>query len=196
PEQEGEIVFGLSMLMTKGRTVFIADTTVNELPSAEQLADIACAAAEKARQMGHEPRVALLSFSNFGNPMREKAQRIREAAQILESRKVDFQWDGEMSADVALNKELLALYPFCRLKEPANVLVMPALHSAAISSTMLHELGDVVEIGPILHGLSLPVQIAPMGSTESEIVTQAVMAALDAIEMENRAAPHPLRKKA
>lgn len=196
PEQEGEIVFGLSMLMTKGRTVFIADTTVNELPSAEQLADIACAAAEKARQMGHEPRVALLSFSNFGNPMREKAQRIREAAKILEERKVDFQWDGEMSADVALNKELLALYPFCRLKEPANVLVMPALHSAAISSTMLHELGDVVEIGPILHGLSLPVQIAPMGSTVSEIVTQAVMAALDAIEMENRAAPHPLRKKA
>jgi malate dehydrogenase (oxaloacetate-decarboxylating)(NADP+) len=182
PPRKDEVVFGLSVLMTKGRTVFIADTTVNELPSAEQLADIAIASAEKARHMGQEPRVALLSFSNFGNPMREKAQRIRDAVKILDERKVDFVYEGEMSPDVALNKELLSLYPFSRLKEPANVLIMPALHSAAIASTMLHELGDVSEIGPILMGLEKPVQICPMGSGVSDILTQAAMAALDAIE--------------
>jgi malate dehydrogenase (oxaloacetate-decarboxylating)(NADP+) len=192
--RENELVFGLSVLMAKGRTVFIADTTVNELPTAEELADIAIASAEKARQMGQEPRVALLSFSNFGNPMREKAQRIRDAVKILDSRKVDFVYEGEMSPDVALSKEMLALYPFSRLKEPANVLVMPALHSAAIASTMLHELGDVSEIGPILMGLEKPVQIASMGSSVSEILTQAAMAAIDAIENKRQSELLPLRK--
>ncbi|MCH2546766.1 MAG: NADP-dependent malic enzyme [Alphaproteobacteria bacterium] len=182
PARNNDVVFGLSVLMAKGRTVFIADTTVNELPDAEELADIAIASAEKARQMGQEPRVALLSFSNFGNPMREKAQRIRDAVKILDERKVDFVYEGEMSPDVALSKEMLALYPFSRLKEPANVLVMPALHSAAIASTMLHELGDVSEIGPILMGLEKPVQITPMGSSVSEVITQAALAAIDAIE--------------
>jgi malate dehydrogenase (oxaloacetate-decarboxylating)(NADP+) len=194
PQKKGEVVFGLSVLMSKGRTIFIADTTVNEMPTSEQLADIAIAAADKARQMGQEPRVALLSFSNFGNPMREKAQRIRDAVKILDERQVDFQYDGEMSPDVALNKELLALYPFCRLKEPANVLVMPALHSAAISSSLLHEMSDVSEIGPILMGLEQPVQITPMGSTVSEIITQAALAAVDAIEYKKQHELRPLKQ--
>lgn len=194
PPKKGEVVFGLSVLMSKGRTMFIADTTVNEMPTSEQLADIAIAAADKARQMGQEPRVALLSFSNFGNPMREKAQRIRDAVKILDERQVDFQYDGEMSPDVALNKELLALYPFCRLKEPANVLVMPALHSAAISSSLLHEMGDISEIGPILMGLEQPVQITPMGSTVSEIITQAALAAVDAIEYKKQHELRPLKQ--
>lgn len=194
PPKKGEVVFGLSVLMSKGRTMFIADTTVNEMPTSEQLADIAIATADKARQMGQEPRVALLSFSNFGNPMREKAQRIRDAVKILDERQVDFQYDGEMSPDVALNKELLALYPFCRLKEPANVLVMPALHSAAISSSLLHEMGDISEIGPILMGLEQPVQITPMGSTVSEIITQAALAAVDAIEYKKQHELRPLKQ--
>lgn len=194
PRRNKEVVFGLSVLMAKGRTVFIADTTVNELPTSEELADIAIASAEKARQLGQEPRVALLSFSNFGNPMREKAQRIRDAVKILDERKVDFQYDGEMSPDVALNKEMLELYPFSRLKEPANVLIMPALHSAAIASTMLHELGDVAEIGPILMGMDQPVQLAPMGSTVSEILTQAAMAAIDAIENKKQTELLPVKK--
>ncbi len=181
-QKADECVFGLSMLMAKGRTVFIGDTTVQELPSSEELADIAVATAKKARQMGHDPRVAMLSFSNFGNPMREKAQRIRDAVSILDSRNVDFQYDGEMSPDIALNKDMLKIYPFCRFTEPANVLIMPALHSANIASTMLHELGDVVEIGPILMGLAKPVQIVPMGSNLTEILTQAALAAVDAIE--------------
>lgn len=192
--KKGECLFGASILMAKGRTVIIADTTVNELPSPEELADIAVTAAEKARQMGLEPRVALLSFSNFGNPMREKAQRIREAVAILDQRNVDFEYDGEMSPSVALNKQMLALYPFCRFKEPANVLVMPALHSANIASSMLHELGDVVEIGPVLTGLEKPVQIAQMGSTVSEILTLAALAAIDAIEAKKHAEPAVLKK--
>lgn len=194
--KENERLFGLSVLMAKGRTVFISDTTVHELPSAMELADIAVATARKARQMGHEPRVALLSFSNFGNPMREKAQRIRDAVTELDKRQVDFQYDGEMSPDIALSKEMLALYPFCRLKEPANVLIMPALHSAKISSTMLSELADVAEIGPVLMGLEKPAQILQMNSSVSEIMTLAAMAAIDAIEAKHKTESEKPAKKA
>ncbi|MEE8515728.1 MAG: NADP-dependent malic enzyme, partial [Alphaproteobacteria bacterium] len=152
PRADG-MVFGLTVLLARGRTVFIADTTIHEVPNAEQLADIAVLAAEKARQMGHEPRVALLSFSNFGNPARENGRRIRQAVDILDGRKLNFEYDGEMSADVALNSELRArYYPFSRLTEAANVLVMPALDPANISSKLLQELGGGTVIGPLLIG--------------------------------------------
>jgi malate dehydrogenase (oxaloacetate-decarboxylating)(NADP+) len=175
-------VFGLSIVVAKGRTVFIADTHVHELPEPEVLADIAIQTAAKARQMGHEPRVALLSFSNFGNPMREKAQRIREAMVALDRRQVDFEYDGEMSPDVALNDEIRRLYPFCRLSGPANVLIMPALHTANVSYKLMQQLGGATVIGPLLIGLAKPVQIVQMGATVSELVNTAALAAHEAVK--------------
>ncbi|MBM3547071.1 MAG: NADP-dependent malic enzyme [Alphaproteobacteria bacterium] len=179
--KEGERAFALSIVVTRGRTVFMSDTYVHELPTPEELADIAIQTAAKARQMGHEPRVALLSFSNFGNPNREKSYRIRDAVEILDSRKVDFEYDGEMSADVALDDDLRKLYPFCRLKGPANVLVMPALHSANIAYKLMQKLGGATIVGPLIIGLSKPVQIVQMGATVSDIVNTAAIAAYDAI---------------
>jgi malate dehydrogenase (oxaloacetate-decarboxylating)(NADP+) len=179
--EEGKILMGISVLIAKGRTVFIADTTVNERPTAEQLADIAIQAAQQAHELGHEPRVALLSFSNFGNPMHDTADRIRQAVKVLDSRNVDFEYDGEMSADVALNPDLMKLYPFCRLSGPANVLVMPALHSANIASKLLQELGGGSMIGPMLVGLEKPAQIAAIGSTVSELLNFAALGAVKAI---------------
>jgi malate dehydrogenase (oxaloacetate-decarboxylating)(NADP+) len=162
--------------LARGQTVFISDTTVHELPSAETLADIAIQTAAKARILGHEPRVALLSFSNFGNPMAEKAERIRQAVAVLDSRNVDFEYDGEMSADVALDPELLKLYPFCRLSGPANVLVMPALHTANIASKLMQKLGGGSVVGPLLMGMSKPAQIVSMGASMNDIVTAAAFA--------------------
>jgi malate dehydrogenase (oxaloacetate-decarboxylating)(NADP+) len=176
---KGARVFGLNILLSRGQTVFISDTTVHELPSPEELADIAIQTAAKARRMGHEPRVALLSYSNFGNPMAEKADRIRAAVAELDSRKVDFEYDGEMAADVALDPELMKLYPFCRLSGPANVLIMPALHTAHVASKLLHKLGGGTVIGPLLIGLEKPAQIVPMGATVSDLVTAAAFAAHD-----------------
>ena len=176
------LVFGLSIMVVGGRTVFIADTTVNELPSAEDLAEIAIQSAKKARELGHTPRVALLSFSNFGNPPREKADRIRETVRILDSKNVDFEYDGEMAADVALDGELMKkLYPFSRLSGPANVLVMPALHSANIASKLLTELGGGIQIGPLLVGMDKPVQVVEMGATVSEILNLMALAAADPV---------------
>jgi len=175
---KGARVFGLNILLTRGHpAVFISDTTVHELPTPEELADIAVQTAAKARMMGHEPRVALLSFSNFGNPMAEKADRIRAAVAELDKRKVDFEYDGEMAADVALDAELMKLYPFCRLSAPANVLIMPALHTANVASKLMHKLGGGTVIGPILIGLEKPAQIVPIGATVSDLVTAAVFAA-------------------
>ena len=179
--QPGQLLFALAMVVAANRTVFIADTSVHELPSAEELADIAVQTAAKARTLGHEPRVALLSFSNFGNPNREKALRIREAVEILDSRKVDFEYDGEMSADVALNPELRRLYPFCRLTGAANILIMPALHSANISYKLMQELSGASVIGPLLIGLEKPAQIVQMGANVSDIVNAAALAAHDAV---------------
>ena len=181
-KKEDSTIFGLSILVSDHKIIFISDTTVHELPDANELASIAIATAQKAREFGHEPKVALLSFSNFGNPMRDKASRIRDAVQILDQQNADFEYDGEMSADVALNKELLKLYPFCRLTSPANVLVMPGLHSANVSSKLLQELGAGAFIGPILVGLAKPVQILQMGSTIAEILNLAVIAAIDSME--------------
>lgn len=184
----GQFLFGLSMLVTKNRTVFISDTAVQELPSEHELADIAVRTAGIVRLMGDEPRVALLSYSNFGNPMKEKSKRIRDAVEILNNRDdIDFEYDGEMSADVALNKELMAMYPFCRLSGPANVLVMPALHSAHISANMLEELGVGTVVGPVLVGLSKPVQIVNMNSTVADIINLAAIGCIDAIAQKAKA---------
>jgi malate dehydrogenase (oxaloacetate-decarboxylating)(NADP+) len=167
------------MAMVRGRTVFIADTSIHELPSAEELADIAQEAAGVARRFGYEPRVALLSYSTFGYPRGERAQYVRDAVGVLDRRNVDFEYDGEMGADVALSREAMALYPFCRLTAPANVLVMPAAHSASISTKMLQQLGGVTVVGPLLTGLDKPVQVASMSATASDIVNLAAIAAYD-----------------
>ena len=180
--KEGHRVFGLSVIVTRGRTVFLADTTVHELPDPEQLADIAIQSAAQARAMGHEPRVALLSYSNFGNPLRSTAKRIRDAVAVLDSRVLDFEYDGEMQANVALDGDLMReLYPFCRLSGPANVLIMPALHTANISAKLLQKLGGGHVIGPLLIGMSKPAQIVPLGATVNDLVTVAALAAYDAI---------------
>jgi malate dehydrogenase (oxaloacetate-decarboxylating)(NADP+) len=185
----GQNLFGMSMLVTKNRTVFLSDTAVQELPSAEELAEIAVCTARKVQQMGHDPRVALLSYSNFGNPMKEKSKRIRDAVELLDARTdIDFEYDGEMSADVALNKELMDLYPFCKLSGPANVLVMPALHSAHIASHMLEELDVGTVIGPILVGLEKPVQIVGMNASVADIINLAAIGCIDAIEAKAQAA--------
>ncbi|MEZ5831193.1 MAG: NADP-dependent malic enzyme [Dongiaceae bacterium] len=176
--REHQTLMAISVVVARGRTVLIADTSVHELPTADQLADFAVQSASLARQLGHEPRVAFLSFSNFGNPPREKAERIREAVEVMDSRKVDFEYEGEMQADVALDYALMKeLYPFTRLSGPANILVMPALHSANISAKLMKQLGETV-IGPVLVGLAKPVQIVQMGATVNDIVTAAAFAAL------------------
>jgi malate dehydrogenase (oxaloacetate-decarboxylating)(NADP+) len=176
--RDGQTLMAVSILVARGRTVLIADTAVHEIPTAEQLADFSVQCASIAQHLGHEPRVALLSFSNFGHPPREKAERIREAVTMLDRRKVDFEYDGEMQANVALNFGMMKeLYPFCRLTGPANVLIMPALHSANIVAKLMQELGGTA-IGPILVGLEKPVQIVQTGATVSEIVTAAAFAAL------------------
>lgn len=177
----GEVLLGLTMLIAHGHTVFLADTTVHETPTPEQLADIAQQSAAKARQMGHEPRVALLSYSNFGNPATNPSERVRQAVAILDSRRVDFEYDGEMAADVALDGELLKLYPFCRLSGPANVLVMPGLHSANISAKLMQKLGGGTVIGPILMGLDKPIQITSMDATVNDMVNMALIACYDAM---------------
>jgi len=179
---EGERVMGLAVVVMRGRTLFIADTNVHVVPEAEELVDIALEAAAYARSLGQEPRVAFLSFSNFGNPMLPQADRLREAVAMMDERRVDFEYDGEMSVSTALNTDMMReIYPFCRLSGPANVLVMPALHSAHIVIRMLQELETGTVIGPMLRGLSKPAQIVQMGSTVNDIVNAAALAAHDAI---------------
>jgi len=177
------LLFGLNIAITRGRTVFIADTTINELPTAEQLVHIAIRSAEKARKLGHEPRVGLLSFANFGYPMWERNERIRDAVKILDSMKVDFEYEGEMSPEIALDHDFMTeLYPFSRLTGPANILVMPGLHAAAISSKLLQQLGVDTMIGPLLLGYESPVQIAQMAATAGDLTTLAAFAAHEAIQ--------------
>ncbi|MGH7048925.1 MAG: NADP-dependent malic enzyme, partial [Stellaceae bacterium] len=178
----GSVMFGLTLLLARERTVLLADTLVHEVPSSAQLAEIAVQAAAKAQQFGLAPRVALLSYSNFGNPAGRDAERVREAVALLDRRGVDFEYDGEMSADVALDQRLMRqLYPFCRLGGPANILIMPELHSANIAAKLLPQLGGGTSVGPLLIGLSRPVQIVSMGATVSDLVNLAALSAHDAI---------------
>jgi malate dehydrogenase (oxaloacetate-decarboxylating)(NADP+) len=162
--------------------VFISDTTVNERPTAEELADIAEQTAMVARRMGHIPRVAFLSFSTFGNPHGNWLDNIRGAVAILDARKPNFEYEGDIPPDVALNPAMMARYPFCRLSGPANVLVMPGLQSANLSAKLLRELGGDQVIGPMLVGIERPVQIATMASSASDLVTLAVLAAAGVVE--------------
>jgi len=176
----GHRVIGASVALCRGRTVIVADTAVHDMPDAEELADIAEEAAGFARRMGYEPRVAMLAYSTFGHPAGERSAKVQQAVRILDKRRVDFEYDGEMAADVALNAGLMQQYPFCRLSGPANVLVMPAFHSASIATKMLQELGGSMVIGPLLVGLNKPVQIVSLNAKDSDIVNMAAIAAYSA----------------
>lgn len=180
--KKDEIPFGIHVMVGKTHTVFIADTTVNERPSAEELAHIAEKTAAVARRMGHVPRVAFLSFSTFGNPHGNWITNIREAVALLDARRPDFEFEGDMPPDVALNPALMKNYPFCRLSGPANVLVMPGLQSANLSAKLLRELGGDQVIGPMLLGMERQVQVATMASSTSDLVTLAVLAAAGVAE--------------
>ncbi len=179
--KDGQCPMTYSMVISRGRTVFIADNNVNELPDPQTLAHIAIQTARHARAMGHEPRVAFLSFATFGNPPREKSVRVDDAVSVLDTMNVDFEYDGEMAVDVALDHELMrSQYPFCRLTGPANVLIMPALHSGNISYKLLKAIGGGSVIGPMLIGVERSVQIVQMNATVSELVNAAAMAAHEA----------------
>jgi malate dehydrogenase (oxaloacetate-decarboxylating)(NADP+) len=173
----GHTVIGISLVLARGRTVLVADTAVSEYTDAELLADIAVEAAGVARRFGYDPRIALLAFSTYGNPPGERAEHVQRAVEILDQRRVDFEYDGDMAADVALNMELRQAYPFCRLSGPANVLIMPAFHSASISTKLLQELGGATVIGPILVGLDRAVQIVPLSANDSQLGNMAAFAA-------------------
>jgi malate dehydrogenase (oxaloacetate-decarboxylating)(NADP+) len=176
--KKDKTVLGISMVISKGKTIFISDTACSELSSSERLAEIAVQTAKKVREMGYEPRVAFLSFSNFGSALKTESSRIKQAVEILDSRKIDFEYDGEMTADVALNLEKMSQYPFCRLTAPANILICPGLHSASIATKLLEEVGNCSVIGPILDGFEKSVQIIKMGSSINEILNLAAIAAV------------------
>ena len=169
-------VAGITALLHNGRIVLIADTLVQEWPDAEDLATIAERAADVARHMGLEPRVAFVSFSTFGYPVSERATKMHQAPAVLEARGVDFEFEGEMTVDVALNAKAQAQYPFSRLTGPANILVVPARHSASISTKLMQEMGGATVIGPILAGLDRPIQICSTVSTANDILNMAVLA--------------------
>jgi malate dehydrogenase (oxaloacetate-decarboxylating)(NADP+) len=178
--QRGSRLMGMSIVLSKGRTIFIADTNVTEFPTPEELAQFAIQTAQVARRFGVTPRVAFMSHSTFGNPRLDRAEKVRDAVSILDRREdIDFEYDGEMSPEVALMPEQHKLYPFNRLTDVANILIMPAMHSASISTKLLASLGGATVIGPLLIGLDAPIQIAPLGAPVSDIVTYATLAAFD-----------------
>jgi len=178
--RSGEIMFGLNMIVNKGKTVFIGDTSVHEYPSSEQLADIAISAARVVRLFGFDPKVAFVSHSTFGQPLTSRTKHIRNAVDILKKKKVDFNFDGDMQPDVALNENYKELYPFSGIVGNANILIMPGQHSAAISYKMMRELGGAKVIGPLLIGLAQPIEIAPLRSSTSDILNLASVAAYSA----------------
>ncbi|WP_068071236.1 NADP-dependent malic enzyme [Novosphingobium lentum] len=173
----GKVPFGIHLMIGKNYTVFLADTTINERPSAADLAHIARGTAEVAKKLGHEPRVAFLSYSTFGNPSGKWLDNIREAVALLDADPPGFEYEGEMAPDAALNPLVMANYPFSRLSAPANVLVMPGLQSANLSAKLLRELAGNATIGPMLIGMEKPVQVAAMTSNASDVLTLAVLAA-------------------
>lgn len=179
--KENNRILGYSIMISKEHNIIIADNSIAEIPNEQDLVGITLQTVKVAKNMGMDPKVALLSFSTFGNPIRENTNRIREAVKILDSMKLDFEYDGEMSADVALNPNLRTLYQFCRLSGPANVLIMPGMHSAKISTQLLQELAGGIFIGPIINGLQYPIQILQMGMSASEIVKIATFACIDSI---------------
>ena len=180
PARDGEIMFGLNMVVSKGKTVFIGDTSVNEYPSSKELSDIAVSAARVVRLFGFDPKVAFLSHSTFGQPITSRTKHIREAVEILKKQKVNFKFDGDMQPDVALSEEYSDLYPFSEIVGNANILIMPGQHSAAISYKIMKALGGAKVIGPLLVGLAQPIEIAPLRSSTSEILNLASVAAYSA----------------
>jgi malate dehydrogenase (oxaloacetate-decarboxylating)(NADP+) len=175
----GGRVVGMSIVLTKGHTLFIADTNVTEMPEAEELVEIAIEAARSVRKLGYKPRVAFMSYSTFGNPMGERSIKVRDAVDMLDQMDVDFEYEGEMPPELALDPELRANYPFMRLTDSANILVMPAIHSASISTKLVQALGGATVVGPILLGLSKSVQICPLSASVSKILNLAIMAAYE-----------------
>ena len=175
----GEIMFGLNLVVHKGKTIFVGDTSVHEYPSSKQLSEMAISAARVVRIFGFEPKVAFVSHSTFGQPSTSRTKHIKDAVEILKE-KVDFEFDGDMQPDVALNEEYRNLYPFSKIVGNANILIMPGQHSAAISYKMMKTLGDTKVIGPLLIGLGLPIEIAPLRSSTSEILNLASIAAYSA----------------
>ena len=176
----GEIMFGLNMVVSKGKTIFVGDTSVNEYPSSEELAEIAISAARVVKLFGFVPKVAFVSHSTFGQPLTSRTKHIKKAVEILKEKNVDFDFDGDMQPDVALNEEYKELYPFSSIVGNANILIMPGQHSAAISYKMMKSLGDTKVIGPLLIGLGQPIEIAPLRSSTSEIINLASVAAYSA----------------
>jgi malate dehydrogenase (oxaloacetate-decarboxylating)(NADP+) len=179
-DRPGDTVIGMSIIISKYGPLFVADTAITEMPSSQELADIAKSAANVVKKLGYTPRVAFLSNSSFGYPKGERADIIREAVELLDSeQKVGFEYEGDIAVDVALDPDAKETYPFCRLSEPANVLVMPAVHSASISTKLAAKLGGSTVIGPLLLGLNAPIQITQLGSSASDIVNMAMFAAYD-----------------
>jgi malate dehydrogenase (oxaloacetate-decarboxylating)(NADP+) len=173
----GEIIFGLTMLVSNGRTVFVSDTNVHDNPTAEQLVQIAISSTRVARLFGFDPKVAFLSHSTFGKPSTVRTKHVREAIELMKTKKIDFDFDGEMQPDVALNPAYKEIYPFSKIVGNANILIMPALHSASISVKIMKTFGGAKLIGPLLIGLGLPIEVAPLRSSPSEILNLASIAA-------------------
>ena len=184
----GEILFGLNLLITPKKTVFIADTQVNDFPSADSLIKIAMSSVRVARLFGFDPKVAFLSHSTFGKPSSRNTKHVREAIEILKKNDVDFDFDGEMQPDVALNPKYKETYPFSKIVGNANILIMPALHSAAISTKLMRTIGGAKTIGPLLIGLGLPIEIAPLRSSSNDILNLASVAAFssEVIDYKNK----------
>jgi malate dehydrogenase (oxaloacetate-decarboxylating)(NADP+) len=182
---KAERTMGVSIVVGKSQTLFIADTNITEFPDSADLADIAESTANFAHRFGFKPRVALISYSTFGNPTGERMKKVRDAVRILDKKKVDFEYEGDIAADVALNPNHSLTYPFSRLSGPANVLVMPAIHSASISTKLLDSVGGATVLGPFLTGLERPVQICQLGATASEITRMAALAAYSSIPVES-----------
>ena len=176
----GEIMFGLNLVVHKGKTIFVGDTSVHEYPNSEQLSEIAISSARVVRLFGFDPKVAFVSHSTFGQPLTSRTKHIKDAVEILKKKKVNFEFDGDMQPDVALDEEYKKLYPFSKIVGNANILIMPGQHSAAISYKMMKTLGDTKVIGPLLIGLGLPIEIAPLRSSTSEIINLASIAAYSA----------------
>ena len=176
----GEIMFGLNMVVAKGKTIFVGDTSVNEYPSSEELAEIAISSARVVKMFGFVPKVAFVSHSTFGQPLTSRTKHIKKAVEILKNKNVDFDFDGDMQPDVALDTEYKELYPFSSIVGNANILIMPGQHSAAISYKMMKSLGNTKVIGPLLIGLGQPIEIAPLRSSTSEIINLASVAAYSA----------------
>jgi malate dehydrogenase (oxaloacetate-decarboxylating)(NADP+) len=186
----GGRVLGLSVVLAKGRTLFVADTTVSELPDSHDLVEIAIEAAHAVRRLGHTPRVAFLSYSTFGNPRGPRGEKVREAVAMMDARDdVDFEYEGDIPPELALDPQGHENYPFSRLTEPANVLVMPAIHSASISTKLVQALGGATVVGPLLLGLCKPVQICQLSASVSQILTMATFAAYD-VRIDAETAPN------